>query len=300
MRIFVTGATGFIGSAVVSELLKAGHEVRGLARSEEAADALRRAGASAHPGSLDDPESLKSGAEGSDGVIHTAFNHDFTNRAGAGLTDRRAIQAIGEALAGSGRPLVVSSVIAHLASDRAGTEEDVPDVNAAGKDRIASEEEALSWAAKGVRVSVLRLPPSVHGEDDRGGFVPALINVARRTGVSAYAGDGSIRWSAVHRLDASRLYRLALEDAPAGSILHAIGEEGVFVREIAARIGQRLGLPVIGKSAEEASGHFGWLEHFVSRNIQASSRLTRQRFGWKPEHAELLRDLAGDHYFIEH
>ncbi|NOU98698.1 SDR family oxidoreductase [Paenibacillus planticolens] len=297
MRVFVTGATGFIGSAVVSELLRAGHEVIGLARSAEAADSLLKVGASVHRGSLDDLESLRSGAKVSDGVIHTAFNHDFSNMAAAGFTDQRAVQTFGEALAGSDRPLVVTSVIGHLTPGRIGTEEDVPDVNTAGKHRIPSEEEALSLAAKGVRVSVLRLPPSVHGDGDRGGFVPALIHAARRTGASAYVGEGSNHWSAVHRLDAARLFRLALEAAPAGSKLHAIGEEGVSIRKIAANIGRRLDLPVISKSMEAAPGHFGWLAHFASQNIQASSKLTQELLGWKPEHADLLSDLEGDYYF---
>ncbi|GGG69990.1 SDR family oxidoreductase [Paenibacillus radicis (ex Gao et al. 2016)] len=297
MRIFVTGATGFIGSAVVSELINAGHEVIGFARSDEAANSLLKVGASVHRGSLDDLASLRRGAEISDGVIHTAFNHDFSNMGAAGLTDRRAVQTFGAALAGSGRPLVIASVIGHLAPDRIGTEEDAPDVNTAGKHRIASEEEALSLASHGVRVSVLRLPPSVHGDGDRGGFVPALINVARRTGTSAYIGEGSNRWSAVHRLDAARLFRLALEAAPAGSKLHAIGEEGVSIREIAAVIGRKLDLPVISKQVESASDHFGWLANFASQNIQASSTLTQELLGWKPEHINLLRDLEGDFYF---
>ncbi|TBL77384.1 SDR family oxidoreductase [Paenibacillus thalictri] len=297
MRIFVTGATGFIGSAVVSELLGAGHEVMGLARSDEAANSLLKAGAFVHRGSLEDLESLRSGAEAADGVIHTAFNHDFADMAGAGLMDRRAVQTFGAVLAGSGRPLVVTSVIAHLPPGRIGTEEDAPDVNTAGKHRIASEEEALSLASQDVRVSVLRLPPSVHGDGDRGGFVPALIHAARRTGAAAYVGEGANRWSAVHRLDAARLFRLAFEAAPAGSKLHAIGEEGVSIREIAAVIGRRLDLPVVSKSLEAAPGHFGWLAHFASQNIQASSMLTQERLGWKPEHADLLSDLEGDYYF---
>jgi nucleoside-diphosphate-sugar epimerase len=298
MRIFVTGATGFIGSAVVNELLTAGHEVIGLARSEEAASALLKAGATVHHGSLDNLESLRSGAEAADGVIHTAFNHDFSNMTGAGVTDLRAVQIFGEVLAGSGRPLVVTSVIGHLAPGRINTEEDAPDVSTAGKHRIASEEEALSLAAKGVRVSVLRLPPSVHGAGDRGGFVPALINVARRTDESAYVGEGANRWAAVHRLDAARLYRLAVEAAPAGSKLHAIAEEGVSIREIAELIGRNLDLPVISKSVEDALAHFGWLTHFASQNIQASSNLTQELLGWKPEHADLLSDLEGNYFKI--
>ncbi|MFC3749549.1 SDR family oxidoreductase [Paenibacillus sp. GCM10012306] len=296
MRIFVTGATGFIGSAVVTELLNAGHEVIGLARSDEAADSLLKSGALVHRGSLDDLDSLRSGAKACDGVIHTAFNHDFSNMADAGLTDRRAVQTFGEALAGSGRPLVVTSVIAHLAPGRIGTEKDSPDVSTAGRHRIASEEEALSLVEKGVRVSVLRLPPSVHGAGDRGGFVPALINVAKRTGVSSYVGEGSNRWSAIHRLDAARLFRLALEAAPAGSKLHAIGEEGVPIQEIAKVIGRRLDIPVVSKSVEEAPAHFGWLTHFVSQNVQASSKLTQDLLGWRPEHAGLLSDLDRNYF----
>lgn len=298
MRVFVTGATGFIGSAVVSELLGAGHEVLGLARSEEAAQSLEKAGASVLRGSLEDLACLRKGGKEADGVIHTAFNHDdLSNMEGAALTDRRAVQALGEALAGTGRPLVVTSVIAHLAPGRIGTEEDAPDVNTAGKHRIASEQEALSLAAAGVRVSALRLPPSVHGDGDRIGFVPALIRVARRTGASAYVGEGSNCWAAVHRRDAARLYRLALEAAAAGSILHAVGEEGIPLREIADVIGRRLHLPVISTPTEAASGHFGWLAHFASQNVQASSKLTQERLGWQPEHAGLLLDLEGEYYF---
>lgn len=299
MRVFVTGATGFIGSAVVSELLGAGHEVVGLARSEEAARSLVKAGASVLRGSLEDLESLRRGAEQSDGVIHTAFNHDdLANMEGAALADRRAVQVFGEALAGAGRPLVVTSVIAHLAPGRVGTEEDAPDgADTAGKHRVASEREALSLAAAGVRVAVVRLPPSVHGDGDRIGFVPALIHVARRMGASAYVEAGSNRWAAVHRRDAARLYRLALEAAPAGSIVHAIGEEGISMREIAEVIGRRLDLPVVSKPSEAASAHFGWLVHFASQNIQASSKLTQERLGWQPEHAGLLLDLEGEYYF---
>ncbi|MFD0681206.1 MULTISPECIES: SDR family oxidoreductase [unclassified Paenibacillus] len=296
MRVFVTGGTGFVGSAIVRELIGAGHEVLGLARSDEAAAMLAAAGAAVHQGSLDDLDSLRRGAAASDGVIHTAFVHDFSNLTASGVTDRLAIEALGTALTESGRPLVFTSVIGHLTPGRLGTEEDAPDPNSAVRHRADSEATALSMALHGVRVSVVRLPHSVHGDGDYG-FVPALINVARRTGVSAYVGDGANRWPAVHRLDAARLYRLALESAPAGAKLHAIGEEGVPIRDIADVIGRRLGVPVKSKSSEEAANHFGWLTHFVSVDLPASSALTRERFGWQPVQPTLIPDLDREQYF---
>ncbi|MBY9082224.1 SDR family oxidoreductase [Paenibacillus sp. HN-1] len=297
MRVFVTGATGFVGSAVVRELIEAGHEVLGLARSNEAAAQLAEAGAAVINGSLEDPDSLKRGAEAAEGVIHTAFIHNFTDPVAAGEKDRLAIKAIGAALAGSGRPLVVTSVMGHLAQGRLATEEDAPDPGTVGKHRIASEEDALSLASQDVRVSVLRLPLSVHGDGDRG-FVPALIQIARSKGVSAYIGDGANRWPAVHRLDAARLYRLALESAPAGTLLHAVSNEGVPIRDIATVIGRRLGVPVASKSPEEAADHFGWLAHFVAADITASSTLTRDRLGWLPAQPGLIPDLDREAYFI--
>lgn len=292
MRVFVTGASGFIGSAVVSELIDAGHQVLGLARSASSADAVEAAGAHVHRGDLEDLESLRAGAESADGVIHLAFNHDFTDYAGAAETDRRAIDTLGAVLAGSDRPFVVTSGLAGFALGRTMTEDDAADPDSPR----ASEHAALAFALRGVRVAVLRLPPSVHGEGDHG-FVPRLIDIAREKGVSAYPGDGSNRWPAVHRFDAARLFRLALESAPAGARLHAIGDEGLPVRDIAGTIGRHLSLPVTAIAPETAVDHFGWLGVFFSLDVPASSALTRERLGWRPTQTGLLDDLEEGHYF---
>ena len=292
MRVFVTGASGFIGSAVVSELIGAGHEVVGLARSESSARAVETAGAKVHRGDLDDLESLRAGAQTADGVIHLAFNHDFSDYSGAAETDRRAIDAIGGVLAGSDRPFVVTSGLAGFALGRTMTEDDA----ASADSPRFSEQAALALTSRGVRVSVLRLPPSVHGEDDHG-FVPRLIDIAREKGVAGYPGDGSNRWPAVHRSDAARLFRMAVESAPAGARLHAIGDEGVPVRDIAAVIGRHLRLPVAAVALEQAADHFGWLGAFFSLDVPASSTLTRELMGWHPTHLGLLDDLEQGHYF---
>jgi nucleoside-diphosphate-sugar epimerase len=294
MRVFVTGASGFIGSAVVSELIDAGHQVVGLARSDSSAQAVESAGALAHRGGLENLESLRAGAVDVDGVIHLAFNHDFTDYTGAADTDRRAIEALGEVLAGSDRPFVVTSGLAGFALGRTMTEDDAVDPNSPR----ASEHAALAFTSRGVRVSVLRLPPSVHGEGDHG-FVPRLIDIAREKGVSAYPGDGSNRWPAVHRFDAARLFRLALESAPTGARLHAVGDVGVPVREIADAIGRHLTLPVAGIAPETAFDHFGWLGGFFSFDVPASSTLTQDLLGWQPTHVGLLDDLEQGHYFHE-
>ncbi len=293
MRVFVTGATGFIGTAVVRELIDAGHQVLGLSRSDAGAKSLVAAGADVHRGSLEDLESLRSGAAAAEGVIHTAFIHDFANYGPAAEADRLAIESLGGALAGSDRPLIITS--GSLLVQRQGalaTEEDAHNPNFPRK----SEEVALALAARGLRASVLRLPPSVHGNGDHG-FVPRLIGIAREKGVSAYIGDGLNRWPAVHRLDAAHLYRLALEKGTGGASYHGVADEGVPTREIAAAIGRGLNVPVVSKSNEEAADHFGWIARFFGMDGPASSALTQQRLGWRPVQPGLIADLNAEHYF---
>ena len=296
MRIFVTGATGFIGSATVRELIDAGHQVVGLARSDEAAAALTEAGAGVHRGSLEDLDSLRSGAAAADGVIHTAYIHDFSQMENAAQTDLRAVETMGAALEGTGRPLVVTSGTALVGPGMVVTEDDWPDPGAAVHPRSATAVLARDLAGRGVRSSIVRPGPSVHGEGDHG-FVPFVIGVAREKGVSAYIGDGSNRWPAVHRLDTGHLYRLALENAAAGSVLHAIADEGVPTREIAEVIGRQLGVPAISISPEDAQEHFGWMAMFWSLDIPASSALTQARMGWTPAQLGLIADLELGHYF---
>lgn len=289
MRIFVTGASGFIGSAVVRELISAGHQVLGLARSEDKAAALAAAGAEVQRGSLEDLDSLKSGAAQSDGVIHLAFNHDFSKFVANCEDDRRVVGALGAALAGSGRPLIVTSGTgADAPPGRPATETDPP-LPAAVVPRAASEEAAAAAAAAGANVSVVRLP-QVH-DTVRQGLVSYAIAVAREKHRSAYVGEGNNRWPAVHLSDAARLYRLALEKAQPGATYHAVAEEGVPVRDIAEVIGRKLKVPAVSIAAEEAAAHFGWLAIFAGRDAPASSEWTRKRLGWSPTGPGLIADL---------
>lgn len=293
MRVFITGTTGFIGSAIVPELIGAGHQVLGLARSDEGAKSLVAAGAQAHRGNLEDLESLRSGAAMSDGVIHTAFIHDFSRIQEVCEIDRRAIEALGSALAGSDRPLVVTSgtALGNLVPGQPASEENTA---TSSFPRVASEQAAASVSARGVDVRVVRLP-QVH-DPFKQGLVTHLIAIARQKGTSAYVGDGLNRWPAVHRLDAARLYRLALEKGSAGARYHAVAEEGVPLREIAAVVGRGLSMPVVAKSSEQAAEHFGWLAPFAAADIPASSQRTREQLGWQPTGPGLIADLEQMRY----
>jgi nucleoside-diphosphate-sugar epimerase len=306
MRIFITGASGWIGSAVVPELLGAGHQVVGLARSDESAAALAAAGAEVQLGTLDDLDVLRDAAGASDGVIHLAFKHDlaFTGDfEGAANADRRAVETIGDALAGSDRPLLIASGILGVAPGRVASERDGHGSNPAmaawgsgPRTRWETAELALSLSSRGVRSSIVRLAPTNHGEGDNG-FMATLVGIAREKGVSGYIGDGSNRWTAVHRLDTAHLFALALEQAPAGSTLHAVADEGVAIRDIAEVIGRHLDVPVVSISAEDAGEHFTWLAGFLGLDSPASSALTRELLGWQPIQPGLIADLEEGHYF---
>lgn len=292
MRVFITGAAGFIGTATTRELIANGHQVVGLARSDDNARALENLGAEVHRGALEDLDSLREGANKTDGTIHLAFIHDFSKFAENGQIDKHAIEAMGEALAGSRKPFIVTSGTLFVAPGRIATEEDpvMP-----GLPRV-SETAGLALAARGVRAMAVRLP-QVHGGDGRCGLVNWVLNIAREKGVSAYVGDGGDRWSGAHRLDVARLYRLALEEGVAGKSYHAVADEGVTVRDIAEIVGRHLELPVASIAPEKASEHFGMMAPFVGRDGAASSALTRQWLGWKPTQIGLIADISRPGYF---
>ena len=296
MRVFVTGASGFVGSAIVQDLKGAGHQVIGLARSDSAAEALMAAGVEVHRGQLEDLGSLREGAAASDAVVHTAFIHDFSKFKEVCEVERLAIEALGAALAGSNKPLLITSGTAFVAPGRIATENDLSAFSPDVIPRVITEHAADAVAKQGVRVSLIRLSPSVHGDGDHG-FVPTLIQIAREKGSSAYVGDGANRWNAVHRLDAAHLYRLVLEKDLPGARYHAVGEEAVAFRDIAEAIGKSLKLPAVSKSPEEAAEHFGWFASFAGLDCPASSRHTQAEIGWSPVRPSLITDLEQGTYF---
>ncbi len=294
MRVFVTGATGFIGTAIVQELLNAGHQVLGLARSDASAQKLLDAGAKAHRGDLEDLDSLRSGAASSEGVIHAGFIHDFTRFAEVCQIDKVAIETIGEVLAGSDRPFIVTSGTAMVSPGKLATEDIIPPFNP-GWPR-ASEQAADHAVALGVRAAVIRLSPSAHGQEDKHGFIPILVNIAREKGVSAYVGEGLNQWNAVHRLDAALLYRLALENAVPGARFHGSAEEAITVKSIAEAIGMHLNIPVVSIAAEAAAEHFGWFAHMAAIDCPTSSNWTQEQLSWHPTHPNLLADIGNGIY----
>lgn len=298
MRVFITGASGWIGSAVTDELLAHGYEVLGLARSDESAAALEAKGATAHRGSLDDLDSLASGAAAADGVIHLAFKHDFSDFAGAGRSEHAAVRRMLDTIEGSGQPFLIASGLAAAVTGRAVTEDDPSPFHGIESMRGGSENLALEYADRGVRPVALRFAPTVHGTGDHG-FTAVLTKIAKDHGAAAYVGDGSTRWAAVHRSDAARLVRLALEKAPAGSRVHAVAEEGIPSRDIAAAIGRYLDLPTISVAPDQASEHFGWIGFFFGMEVSATSTRTRQLLDWTPTGPTLLDDIAAGAYEIK-
>ncbi|HEY5751236.1 MAG TPA: SDR family oxidoreductase [Chryseolinea sp.] len=296
MKVFVTGATGFIGTALVQELTKAGHRVLGLARSAASAEKLKAAGAEVQQGDLEDLDSLRAGAAAADGVIHAGFVHDFSRFAEVCQIDKAAIETLGSALAGSNRPFIVTSGTALVNQGTMATE-DMPSMHDVTRFPRVSESSLDPFTTQGVRTAIIRLAPSVHGEGDYRGFIPMLVNIARQKGVVAYIGEGLNRWNAVHRLDAVHLYRLALEKGEAGMKYHAVGDEGITLKAISEVIGRQLNLPVISIAPEEAAAHFGWFAMMASLDCPASSQLTQRRLDWKTVHPTLPEDLANGIYF---
>ena len=297
MRVFVTGASGWIGSATVDELLAAGHEVTGLARSDASAAALRAKGARVQRGDLDDLASIRSGADAADAVIHLANKHDWADMAGTAAAERAAVETIGEALAGTGRPFLLASGVAGLTLGKPATEDDPSPFHGPQSPRGGSENLALDFADRGVRSVSLRFAPTVHGAGDHG-FIAVIAAVAREKGVSGYPGDGANRWAAVHRSDAARLVALGLEKAPARTRLHAVAEEGIPARAIAEAIGQALGLPVTSIDPDDVQGHFGWIGTFFSMDLAATSTATRELLGWTPTGPTLIEDLDAGAYTV--
>jgi len=296
MRVFITGASGFIGSVVVQDLLAAGHQVIAIARSDASEKALQSMGVEVLRGSIEDLDVLRRGAGASDGVIHCAFIHDFSDFANSCKKDFAAIETMGAALEGTNKPFVVASGAGDLANlGRPATEKDERQMNSPFSQRVPSEVLTLSLASKGVRSSVIRLAPSVHDKGDKA-FIPMLIGIARQKGVAAYVGEGVNRWSAVHRVDAARLFRLALEKGTAGSTYHGIGDVGVPFKQIAEVIGKKLNLPVISKSPEEAMGYFGWMGGLAGADAPASSDITQQKLDWHPAQIGLIADME-ENYF---
>ena len=294
MRIFITGASGWIGSATAHELIESGHQVLGLARSNASAGVIEAYGGEVLRGDLEDLDSLRAGAAVTDGVVHMGYNHDFSQMGAAAQTDLAAINAFGEVLAGTDRPLVIAGGTLGLAPGRVGTEKDNPP--AGMHPRTTNSDATLALAHRGVRSMVARFAPTVHGPGDHG-FIARLVAIARAQGVSGYVGDGSHRWSAIHRLDAGRLVSLAVQNAPAGTVLHAIAEEGVTTRDIAEAIGRGLGLPTVSVPASEAMDHFDWLGRFFGADAPASNTITRELLGWAPTHQGLIADLDAGYYF---
>lgn len=294
MRVFLTGASGFVGSAVTRHLTAAGHHVTGMARSDASAEALEAAGAAVHRGDLNEPETLTAGAKAADAVIHTAFIHDFANFAASIEVDRRAIETLCTALAGSNKPFIMTSGIGLLPQGRLVTEDDGPATTGHAAARGAAETLALGFIERGVRVGIVRLPPSVHGEGDHG-FIASLTEIARRQGASGYVGTGDNRWPAVHREDAARAYVLALERGEAGQRHHAVGEQGIAFRAIATAIGKKIGVPAVSVAPDAAPRHFGWMAGFAQFDVPASNALTSQRLGWEPTGPSLLDDITS-HY----